>query len=437
MHESTQRLICRIGFVLLCLVPTTAVLGWGISRKMPGHVREQEQQLSDLLGLRATVVGVSHPWPGAVLYEGLRLTDPETGELVLRCRLLEVEGRSDSMMLTVSQPEIHAARSDRLARILSRCLRREMTSASNIEIHARELVWRVASTQDAESAVTLTALQGKLQHGSADAEALLKFQLAGQESNEPIEVRLTRSRQINPPTTEFSLKTGETSLPCLLLNSVVDATAWLGDESRFRGLVSAVETPQGWNGELEGIFSQVDLQTLVTERFPHKLTGPAEIQIERALFRDGRVIETTLELSAGPGVISRSLLASAVESLHLVMPDSHAARIPLSSYEKLDFKAVLDAQGLQITGLVDPRAPGGMMFDAQRVLLYEPQAQPQPVTALVRMLVPANEVQVPASRETQWLIEHLPVPQVMRAKQSDGSEPAPTARPRFGGAVEE
>jgi hypothetical protein len=437
MHESTQKLICRVGFLLLCLVPTTAVLGWGIARKMPGHVHQQEQQLSDLLGLRATVTSVSHPRPGAMLYEGLRLADPETGDLVLRCRLLEIEQQSGGMTVTASQPEIHAVRANRLERLLARWLRHELSGEGNIQLHARELTWRIAAAQGSETAVTLTAVQGLLQHSATGAEAQVSFQIAGQKTEEPIELRLARTRQSNPPTTEFTLKTGGTPLPCVLLNLGVDAAGWLGAESRFRGILRAVETPQGWNGDLQGAFTQVDLQTLVSERFPHQLTGPAEIQIERALFHDGRLTEAALELSAGPGVISRSLLFAAIESLQMETPESYPPRGALAKYEKLDLKATLDAEGLRITGQADPRSPGALMFDSQRVLLYESRTQPQPVMALLRMLVPSNEVQVPASRETQWLIERLPVPQVMRPKNADGSEPRPVARPRFGGAVED
>lgn len=435
MHEATQRLFCRVGFLLLCVAPTTAVLGWGIARKTPGHVREQEQQLSELLGLQTTVAGVSHPRPGVVLYEGLRLSDPETGEVVLKCRLLEVEHYGGGMAVTASQPEVYAARVEPLQRILTRWLRREIGSDGNLELLAREAIWRVAPAQGPETAVTLTAVKGALLNSSTESEAQFSFHWAGQRSDEPIELRLARTRQTSPPAMEFSLKTGDTPLPCLLLNPLVDAASWLGPESKFRGTVRAIETAEGWKGDLQGALSQVDLQTLLSERFPHRLSGPAEIEIERALFDDGRLTEGSLELSAGPGVIGKSLLVAAYESLHMGAPESYPIQGPLTRYEKLAFKVELDADGLRIAGQADPRIAGALLFDAQRVLLFEPQTQPQPVAAFVRMLVPANEVQVPASRETQWLIERLPVPHVTRPKNADGSEPKPAARPRFGGAV--
>ncbi len=421
--------------MLLCLVPTTAVLGWGIVRKMPSHLHEQEQQLSDVLGLQAALMSVTHPRPGAVLYEGLRLTDPESGEVVLRCRLLEVERRGGVMTITASQPEIDAAHADCLQRLLARWQRREFAGESNIQLQSRELVWRVSSPQVRETAVTLTGVQGSLQQTAAAAEVVLSFLLAEQRNNEPVEIRLTRSRQSNPPTSEFSLKTGEMAVPCMLFNPLVDSPGVLGNESRFRGAIRAKETSAGWSGDLEGIFSDVDLQPLVSERFPHQLTGKADITIERAAFQDGRLTEAALELVAGPGVISRSLLLAAVESLHMEAKETFSPRSPLVDYQQLIFQARFDADGLQISGQADPRFPRAVIFDTQRVLLFAPEMKSLPVTALVRMLVPSNEVQVPASRETQWLIEHLPVPQVMRPKNADGTAPRPTARPRFGGPL--
>ena len=47
-------------------------------------------------------------------------------------------------------------------------------------------------------------------------------------------------------------------------------------------------------------------------------------------------------------------------------------------------------------------------LESNRCLLGNPVCQPQPVVALLGMLVPGSEVQVPAPRQTAWLMRHLP-----------------------------
>jgi hypothetical protein len=52
------------------------------------------------------------------------------------------------------------------------------------------------------------------------------------------------------------------------------------------------------------------------------------------------------------------------------------------------------------------------------------------VVQIVRMLVPASQVQVPASRETDALVRRLPVPSLMPPVPGDRAQPEPSARLR-------
>ena len=58
------------------------------------------------------------------------------------------------------------------------------------------------------------------------------------------------------------------------------------------------------------------------------------------------------------------------------------------------------------------------------VLLSESSGSAVPVAALVQALVPDSRVQVPATRQTDWLLRALPLPDV----QAGDAQSAPHAR---------
>ena len=63
-------------FVLVCVVPTTVIVGWGVWRRMPGYAKDEARRLSLLLGMRVSLTAVRHPRPGETVYEGLELVQP-------------------------------------------------------------------------------------------------------------------------------------------------------------------------------------------------------------------------------------------------------------------------------------------------------------------------------------------------------------------------
>ena len=198
-------------------------------------------------------------------------------------------------------------------------------------------------------------------------------------------------------------------MPCSLLALAVPEFEAMGPGSRFSGYVWANEAPEGWSGELVGKFSGVDLERLVAGRFPHTLGGAAELTIQKALVRQGRLEEATGSLVAGPGAISRSLLDAAAGRLGMVRGPDPRDPGQLVSYDRLAVSFRIDSHGLQLRGACPPAGSGTVLAGSLGVLLGEPKAQPVPVAAVIQTLAPAGAIQVPATRETDWLMRRLPV----------------------------
>ena len=236
--------------------------------------------------------------------------------------------------------------------------------------------------------------------------------------------RVFRDRRASPPATRWELHTGAAALPCAAVATNVKGLHCLGEECRFQGSVWAARSSDGWAGDIAGRFHDADLDRLVTDHFPHKLSGSVEIVLERAKFTGGRLTAASGSLACQGGVVSRSLLSAAAESLLLAGSDRVLqSDEPLWRFRQLEFAFAMDGNGLAITGLCQGPQPGGIVADAQGPLLADSPEQLVPTVALVRTLAPQNEIQVPASRETDILLRALPLPTVIAPSSSTARSP--------------
>ena len=300
-----------------------------------------------------------------------------------------------------------------------------MRLEADLRLSAAELTLRAA-----DNSQTLTDVAGVLEDLPGGTHARLDFRLAGVNTPEPARIRLVRNRQLSPPASGFELYTGGGELPCNVLAMGLRELKPLGRRCRFRGYIWANETSDGWQGEVTGQLVELDLGGLVSDHFPHKLSGTGEATIESARFRRGRLEEGNAVVVAGPGRIARSLLTAAVDRLGLVPAAEPLPDGDLVPYQQLALAATLDAQGLRLQGRCDAAEHGIILSDGRHRLLGEPQQQPTPMVALVQTLVPQSAVQVPASRQTDWLLSHLPVPEVMPLPGAETAPPHATLRLR-------
>ena len=238
----------------------------------------------------------------------------------------------------------------------------------------------------------------------------------------PLTVRFTSA----PPATGFELDTGGAPLPCPVLAAGLSGVEQLGERSRFCGYFWANETPDGWAGEIKGRVSDVDLESLVGDRFAHRLSGPAQLSLDSVRFRQGRIETAEGEIAAGPGTVSRSLIEAAVQRLEMATALEASPSPSAVRYEQLSARFRLTSRGLQIAGGLQAGDVRVVMVDRQSVLLTEP-AQAQPIAALVQALAPGGGIQVPANRQADWLMRRLPLPEAP-ARAASSSEP-PTLPP--------
>jgi len=431
VHETVRRSVCRATFVALCLAPTTAIAMWGLWRHLPTHTSGYRAALSQQFGMRAELTAVRHPQPGVELYEGVSLFDRETNALVLRCRVLEVSHDGDSARWTAEQLEMDAEHCLKFWELVSRYLEREWATApAQVQLAANTVTLRIG-----EERQTIADVRGRLHRGEPSCEAELAFRIEGAEDGSMAKLSAVRATEQGPAVTTLSFDTGGIALPCRVFAPLFDAVDPLGPESRFAGTVRAALSGDDWRGEVAGSLEHVELDRLVTARFPHTLDGIAQVDSLKCVFAGGRVTAAAGEVRGGKGRVSRSLLQAGSEWLGLRgfdpgLPHSAGPTTEqMAFFHRLAFDFMITPDGLVLTGRCTEQ-PGAMLVDSTRVFWTQPAVQPQPVVNLVRVLVPQSEVQVPATAETETLLRHLPLAEIVRPTRE--FEPVPTARLRLG-----
>jgi len=403
MHDRTRRLLCRLGFLLFCVAPTLAVAARIAVVRSPAYIAvrraECERRISEALGLAVSVRQVHELLQGVTELDDIVLAEPETGALIARIRHLEFTRQDGQLVVLASQPEIEGLQVWRLWESLhERVLRTYRADASGARFYAGE--------------VTISPT--------------LEFREAALQMSEPAQLRITRNRQIQPPATRWELNTRSTALPCSLLADYLGILRNLGEDASFQGAIEAMPTTDGWEGEIAGRFRDVDLDR-VTQRLNlrHRLSGAAEIVFRQATFRGGRLIDAAGDLACNSGVVSRSLLYQAHESLGLVA-DSRLLTPQanmLVAFNELKLGFALDKGGVQLTGHCDSAGPGVVMTGEGGPLLSNRSPEAVQVTALVRTLAPDTGEQVPANPEAYQLLHVLPIPAENDAARSETARP--------------
>ena len=208
-----------------------------------------------------------------------------------------------------------------------------------------------------ERSQTFTDVMGQLGSGPQGMEATLSFRIVGTNMPEPATIRVVRHGG-EEPSSALALNTGSTPLPCLIFAPLLSSVDWLGSRAAFHGYLWARESSQGWEGEMTGNLSDLDLDASISAHFPHTLSGSVNVQLERARFRQGRMTEAAGAVTGSGGTISRSLLAAGERCLNLDAETETASTELIVRYRRLAFDFILEPQGLKLIGRCPSRQRG-------------------------------------------------------------------------------
>ena len=150
LHERTRLLLCRTGFLILCLTPTLFLCGAAVHYRSSAYLEARREEwvavLSDKLGLDAKITRLSYPLWNTALLEELVLLDPETGGEVVRTRYVEVTWEEGRWHIVAGQPEVDATSLPLLVELMNyRLLRGQSLQLAPLQFEARELTFHAAA----------------------------------------------------------------------------------------------------------------------------------------------------------------------------------------------------------------------------------------------------------------------------------------------------
>jgi len=112
MQFSTRLLLCRLGLVLFCLLPTLLVsiwIAWRSTSAFGAAKRaEWERELAVRLGVIVVIKQVSYPQPAIARLTDLQLLDPETLGAVARAGIVEVTAIKGGYAVETAQVVVEA-----------------------------------------------------------------------------------------------------------------------------------------------------------------------------------------------------------------------------------------------------------------------------------------------------------------------------------------
>jgi hypothetical protein len=415
MRFSIRRRLCRLTFVAACVLPTLATGLTALVLHSPPYRAHRAAAWhagwSVLLGLDVASADCESAGPGQWIVRNLELRDPASHVWLARVRTVQVARTADGYQVRLGQPQVHARHVERLAMLLhEHVLRRGVSFASPVHLAAGSLEWVGQSTSE-----SVFELRCVLESAASGTEMLLEFRAADTGPEDRVRLRLVHNRQLDPPGTGWELHTGAASLPCSLARSWLPSLARLGEACTFQGSLWCEQQPAGWDGQLHGTLRSVELDELVTRQFPHKLSGIAELTLDECRLENGRITHVQGELQcAGGGVVSQSLLDAAEQAWGLTQ-HPRAGDAVLLRYGRLALNFSLTATQFTLT---TPDADGAVLADSHGPLLSLEHPAPRSPLAILHLLVPHTDLQVPVSRETAAMIPLLPLPELVPAPAS-------------------
>ncbi len=296
MREATQRSVMRCAFIISCVAPTLAVVGWSIAWALPSHTTAVEGRLQQWLGSAVTIGEVQHPRPREVDLRNLQLLDPETGEPLASINQVFASWDSAQLRLEFDTIEVVSNQRQRLWNLLRTHLESHVAFPwTNVAIHARQ-----AQLTDAADE-TIHNIAGHLKSNQHKLEARVAFALHESDAHAPsIEVTVLRDRQTSPLETRMLVNSHDQRLPVSLLSQ-----RWaqrLGPNVQLRGNLLVNWLSDEWKIRWVGDLEEIALNSA-------KITGNGQLEQLDATFTHEGIQELSGTLEVRDGTIDKQVLS--------------------------------------------------------------------------------------------------------------------------------
>ena len=404
LHETTQRRVCRVTFIALCVVPTLLTLVGIAYCNRPWRQSDWQRTLAQRLHVRAELGDITRPRPGMTELGNLQLADLRTDARLGSIDTLSFHRKDSRLILRADHLTIEAKQLPALVTAVSTWL--ATGELGPLDFEAEQL------TITGPSLHTLELMDLTIHSVAADAEGQ-QFQLkATGDTGETIQLGLASEQG----KLRFVVDAQQVPLPAWLVGQLVPGVRGCGN-AMFLGKISATSENQHVDGKLQGTFEQVDLQSWIGSDGPHRLQGIAHVDFEQLDWSNDSLEMVRGKIEAARGATSFSLLKEMVKLFACTPETDWQALEPatpetLIPFDQLAFRFQMSSAGMSLTGAC---ANGELLISQGSPLLFGPEEDaPFAVAQFVQLFHPSQHGWMSDTRGGNDMARELPLPEKSR-----------------------
>lgn len=299
LHETTQRELCRVVFVLIALSPCLFVLGYTALRFTPWYQAYQhdlwQERISANLGVKCQFSSITFPSPDHFRAKNFLCLHPETGKEILKVDQVDAAMDRSGWSVTLSKPELNGQQVQNAMQVMHDWfLCRPQKSASLLRLSVPEL-----AVFDGRETTTFQDIEVGLKPTESFSTVYVKFSIAGQKFAEPGILIVERNHAQETPTTKWRIESRDIAIPCNALASRFPILKSLGQDASFKGKMAWIQNDMHWIANINGIFNAVDMGIL-TLPIGSPIRGKGLLSINHAEIVDSKLqfVQGSLDVNA-------------------------------------------------------------------------------------------------------------------------------------------
>lgn len=404
VEQSATRLWrVRVGFVLLCLVPTVGLVVWSIQRHSVAYREAMAAAVTRQLNTEVVFESLKHRQPGCLRLSGVRLGSATLGAV-------EFEATPTEVRLVLNQCECSPAFAGELATLARRWLTEPARFPRNCVIDIAGLVWTTAAGE----VVSNQPLRVECVANAGDRAVRI---ISPKRTTDEVRIVRTAEPAGTLDRSRWAVDATLTEpLPMAAIIAVLGQSplaGWqLGPEAVVTGTMQAKVTADGWAGHASGRVAGVDLGA-VTASLPYRAEGLATLEVAGLIWANNRVSAAELSVVSPRGTLAQEWLDGLISIIGCRAAPAVLEKkgTELREFEQLALRVEVDGRGARLRA--EPHRAGCLMESQGIPLVFEP---PSAVTLdrLAWLLSGTRVPAVPGTPVSAWLLSVLPLPQTNR-----------------------
>ncbi|HMO15949.1 MAG TPA: hypothetical protein PKD64_17720 [Pirellulaceae bacterium] len=310
MSDHVKRLICRLLFVVCCVVPTCIVLKWIVS---PPTATEWQDAIKQRTGLSTAIGSISTPYPQQTILHDVRLAVPETSSEIELGSLL-LTNAENRRTITIGSIELGNRSLVQIIRRLHSGIREVFDVRRPIEIRIES----AAISAENQRHVLRNVLVNLIPKAKS-IDVVVRFQSGSNGDAAPwSEIRF--SRQMDDPTVDsWNFDFSQKKIPLVLIAEWSPFARSLGELATFQGIANVNVVDAAWDAQVMGHLDQIDLYACLSETFGRFVGGTGAIVLRSCAVKENKLINAE-GIVSGFGRMEKEMYFDLVRQFAAVAP---------------------------------------------------------------------------------------------------------------------